>query len=94
MTDKLDQLLDEVTDEASFLRFVVALQEDYEADRAEAARLPPAPYSAGPLGWQNFTIGGFLDASASWAEASSDWDPHENPWRRCASILFAGKFYE
>ncbi|WP_147448803.1 hypothetical protein [Corallococcus terminator] len=57
-------------------------------------KLDPLLESPGPLGWQNFTIDSFLDASASWAEASSDWDPRENPWRRCASILFAGKFYE
>ncbi|RKH32992.1 hypothetical protein D7Y13_07425 [Corallococcus praedator] len=94
VTDKLGQLLEEVTDEASFLRFVLALKDDYEADRAEAARLPPAPYSPGPLGWENGTIGSFLEAGADWAEATSQQAPHKNPWHRCASILFAGKSYE
>ena len=94
MEKPLDELLAEVTDEASFLRFVRALTEDYEADRAEAKRRPPAPYSAGPLGWENGTIGAFLEAGTAWAEDSGDRGLSKNPWHRCASILFAGKGYE
>lgn len=95
MAHDLRQLLEEVTDEASFLRFVQALSEDFEEDRAEAARRPPAPHAPSPLGWENGTIGAFLERGASWGEETQDReDLSTNPWHRCASILFAGKFYE
>ncbi|RKH05308.1 DUF7660 family protein [Corallococcus carmarthensis] len=94
MAPELHELLEEVTDEPSFLRFVQALREDFEADRAEAARLPPAPYSPGPLGWENVTIGAFLEAGAAWAEDTGERGLSANPWHRCATILYAGKIYE
>ncbi|WP_375755773.1 hypothetical protein [Corallococcus exercitus] len=94
MAHDLDKLLKEVTDEPSFLRFVQALMKDFEEDRAEAARRPPSPYSPGPLGWENVTIGAFLEAGAAWAEDTQERDRADNPWHRVAGILYAGKIYE
>ena len=93
MADALEQLLTEVTDEESFLRFLRALAEDYEAAATEAARQPPSPYGRWPRGWENSTLGHFLESAASWAEDKRQ-PSAKNPWRACADILWAGKYYE
>lgn len=91
--DTLGQLVECVTDEASFVRFLRALAEDAEADAAEAARRPPSSYGPGRLGWENGTVGAFLESAAAWAEAKRQ-PSSPNPWRACADILLAGKSYE
>ena len=86
-----------VTDEASFLAFVRAL----EADRRLAAELEnsePDGYGA-PRGWQNATIEQFLEAAVAWANDSKfgrlqDLESDASPWRRFAVFLNAGKIYE
>lgn len=91
-------LADEVDDEASFLRFVAALAADWDEEREIEAARPSSPYSAGPLGWENGTVGSVLEAAARWGEASIGglklYEKPTNPWRRAAHILHAGKFYE
>ncbi|MBF2973102.1 hypothetical protein HKT52_26525, partial [Pseudomonas aeruginosa] len=56
------------------------------------------PFGPSPLGWENGSIGGFLDAAATWGEDSRDGLPGysrpENAWRRAAQLMLAGKFYE
>ena len=93
-----DALADQVIDEPSFVRFVSALADDWEDERQKEAVTPSSPYGPGANGWQNGTIGQFLEAGAAWAEATERgtpfYKPPENPWRRCAQILLAGKFYE
>jgi hypothetical protein len=97
MTD-LRALADEVSDEPSFVAFLSALSADWNDERSKEAVTPSSPYGAGANGWENGTIGDFLGAAAAWAEASQcgtpRYDPPSNPWRRCAHILLAGKFYE
>jgi hypothetical protein len=95
MTDPVEAALEAVSDEASFLRFVQALGADFADDQREAARGGGTPYGPGPRGWENGSIEAFLDAAAAWAESSPGKFPiAQNSWRRCADILYAGKFYE
>lgn len=69
-----------------------------EEERALEAVNPSSPYGPGALGWENGTIGAMLEAAASWGEASIDstqfYEKPENPWRRAARILLAGKLHE
>ena len=76
-------LLEHVTDEASFLTFVKTLERDARENREE---------------WENATIADFLESAAAWAEdsdfgASQDLSRH-NPWQRFAVFLYCGKIYE
>ena len=99
MATKLSNALDRVTDERSFLDFLTTLASDWftEAD-IKATTTPSSPYSSGALGWESGSIGAFLKASCEWANASAKglkyYTPSENPWRRAADILMAGKIYE
>lgn len=81
----LREALHRVVDERSFIDFLHALACDWSV----------AP---NPPGWENGSIGAFLDAAATWAEASQNglrfYDVPSNPWRRVADMLIAGKEYE
>jgi hypothetical protein len=96
MTD-LHALADQVTDEPSFVQFLSALAADWDAERTKAPAPSPS-YGRAASGWQNATIRPFLEAAAAWATTSSrglQFQRHsDNPWRRCAHILLAGRFYE
>lgn len=98
MAIDLHQLADEVRDEAGFLRFLQALGEDWEADFDAESGAPRNPYGSEGLGWENGTLGRFLEAAAAWGQASLNglqlYEKPANPWRRMADILLAGKFYE
>jgi len=98
ITERLRILEEEVSDEESFIRFVVALAEDWEDERKKEASHPSSPYGPGANGWENGTIGAFLEAASAWAQASKGgtqfYSPPANVWRRFAQILHAGKFYE
>ena len=84
----LTQYLDAVCDEMSFLEFIGALAED---------RASSVNGMAGDV-WQNETIEDFFECAHAWAEASIDgleaYKKPENPWKRCADILYMGKLYE
>lgn len=71
MATDLYALAEQVEDEAGFLRFLAALAADWEEDRRLAAANPPKPFGPSPLGWENGSIGGFLDAAATWGEDSA-----------------------
>lgn len=66
MATDLYALAEQVEDEAGYLRFLAALAADWEEDRRLAAANPPKPFGPSPLGWENGSIGGFLDAAATW----------------------------
>ncbi|WP_088347461.1 MULTISPECIES: hypothetical protein [Rhodomicrobium] len=100
MKADLNQTAELVVDEASFLRFLKALADDWNDEEAKERGQPSHPYGPGANGWENGTIGNFLEAAAAWANAS----PAEasrivetaagTVWQRVAQILLAGKFYE
>jgi hypothetical protein len=109
MGEELRILHAAVADEESFVRFLQALAADRADEVAKEKLIPSSPYGPGANGWENWTIEDFLDAAASWAEASmngfaqtydlsqNSWEPYslpQNPWKRCADIMFAGKYYE
>jgi hypothetical protein len=98
MATDLYALADSVSDENSFLQFLQALANDWEEEQSLEITNPSSPYSSGALGWENGSVGAVLDAAVSWGTASIDGLKHyekpENPWRRAAHIIHAGKFYE
>jgi hypothetical protein len=93
MSSELVQKLDAVCDEESFVAFVLALAADRDDEVAKEKSGQPSIYP-----WQNGTIEMFLECAAAWATASKRGLPlyqkPENPWKRCADILYAGKIYE
>lgn len=95
---RLEEALEAVVDEQSFTEFLVALATDWEAEQEIESTHPSSPYSSGALGWENGTIGAFLDASCRWGSASANglrfYQVPQNQWRRAADIIFAGKGYE
>ena len=98
METDLFQLADTVHDEKSFLDFVEALSADWENENEIENKISSPPFSAGANGWEHGEVGAFLDAAASWGKSSinglATYTKPENPWRRAAHILHAGKFYE
>lgn len=93
MPQDLDKLLGRVNDEESFRTFVDALAADFAEAREIEAITPSKPYGAGALGWEHSTVEGFLGAAAACGVAVVEGDLN-NPWLRCAAILYGGKFYE
>jgi hypothetical protein len=103
MKEDPQDLVDQVCDEASFLRFLIALGKDWDEGQAQERVAPCSPYGPGANGWENPTIGGFLEAVVAWADdmsaerwaqMSGDPTPQQNAWRRVAHMLLAGKYYE
>ena len=98
MAERLQHALERVVDERSLIHFLRVLGHDWHTERQLEADVPPAPYAAAVLGWENRSIGEYLEAMVDWAEASEEGlrrhDLPDNPWRRIADILFAGKIHE
>ena len=82
MKKTLFELVNEVKDELSFLEFINELRKDAEIGE----------------GWENGSIETFLEAAHAWGEVSINgllyYDKPENPWTRCAQIIYMGKIYE
>lgn len=97
MSQKLNAMLEAVRDESSFIAFIAALAEDRADEARKEAVKPSSPYGVGANGWENSSIESFLGSAAAWAEDFKQcprYTPPENPWKRCAEIIFAGKGYE
>lgn len=91
----LHLLVEQVSDEATFIEFVRCLGRDFAQEARLEQTHPSSPHGQGALGWENRTIDSMLEAATAWAEDSrGNYDQAANPWLRCARILFAGKFYE
>jgi hypothetical protein len=75
--------LDAVKDEQSFVAFLDSLAQDRRND---------------PEAWQWDKIEDFLEAAASWSEASRSglkyYQVPDNAWKRFADIIYSGKIYE
>jgi hypothetical protein len=98
MKNDLYILADQVHDEESLLSFIEAMATDLENENKIEQTSPSSPYGPGELGWENKTIGAFLDAAIAWGSATSvdsnTYKKPNNPYCRIAHILHAGKFYE
>ena len=96
--DYLSDALEAVHDEESFLQFLLALRDDREASVAQEKFAPSSPHGLDAGGWENITIERFFDTAVRWARDSVNGNPFykrpDNPWRRCADILFAATGYE
>jgi hypothetical protein len=94
----LDELEDKVCDQETFLEFLGALAVDREESENKEEKNPSNPYGPSHNGWENGSISSFLGAANAWANSSINGLPmmekEENPWKRMAQILHAGKFYE
>ena len=98
METSLNDLLDQVDSEKAFLAFVAALVRDrVNAVQAEKER-PSSPYGPDAGGWENTSIESFLESASAWAEDTdfglTQGRRTDNPWKRFARFLYAGKFYE
>ena len=96
MTDLPDihASLDVVNDIPSLLSFINLLRVDWDRSRELENESPSNPYASDHLGWENTTIGNFLESAARWAEDSKLPHVVTNPYRTFAQILMAGKCYE
>ena len=95
---KLNELIDTVTDEKSFLKFVAELRRDREEEVEAQSAIPIDDCGRGPNGWENHTIEDFLEAAQGWAK-DSDFGDSQNlkdasPWKKFAVFLYCGKIYE
>ena len=97
-SNELIDKLDAVHDEETLVDFISALAADREDEARKEKAAPSSPYGRGANGWENGSIEAFLCASSAWAESSKNGMPlypkPENPWKRFADILYAGKIYE
>ena len=93
----LDQLLEAVVDESTFVKFIAALGVDFAAEKALEANQPSASWGPGAIGWENSTVDAVFESAVAWANDTRDNEvdlANQNPWKRCAHIIYAGKFYE
>ena len=95
--DDLEDSLARVEDEPSFIAFLEELVRNRECEDDLEKISPSSVYGPGALGWQNGTVYDFLEAAAACARAhipNGGIAPNENPWKVCATIIYAGKNYE
>jgi len=86
MSRRPEDLIDSIDSAESFLTFLKALEEEARLD--ESRHCP-----SGTRGWENGTLGGFLEAMHAWA-ADSGSMPATPTWRDVAQLFLAGKAYE
>jgi hypothetical protein len=91
---ELDQVLEAVKDESSFLVFVKALVADREQHEDKA--IDEVGFVED---WANNNISSFLESAVSWAEDSNfgiNQEPElaTNKWKQFAVFLYCGKIYE
>ena len=93
--DKSPEILAQsVNDRKSFLAFLEALASDWQASSEAEAHSPSSPFGAAARGWENVTLGKFLEAAHAWAEAAPPQFPASASWQSFAQLLVAGKVYE
>lgn len=90
----LNDYLEAVVNESTFLAFVEALADDRRVADLTAAD------AAGEVqnGWENDSIQDFLEAGHAWAQDSAFGAKHglasALPWKKFAVFLYCGKIYE
>ena len=98
MDKDLQNILEQVKDEKSFLLFVDALLQDRIDEVSSMKDRAFDDFGRGPLGWQNHTIVDFLEAAKTWGEDTGMGFTQDlenaSVWRTFATFLYAGKIYE
>jgi hypothetical protein len=91
----LEELLQNVCDNESFVQFVRAMADEREASQ-EDERENSAEYCVdGALGWKNADISSFLYAGLEYFEERPFHKPENSPsWKMLADFLYFGKIYE
>ncbi|ADL51189.1 DUF7660 family protein [Clostridium cellulovorans] len=86
--EDLFELVNKVEDEDDFLDFINELSED----RIKSLQKKSSE------DWENDTIEDFFERAHEWGVASKEglryYEKPQNPWKRCAQILYMGKIYE
>ena len=90
---KPEHLISRVNSKDTFLEFLKALENDWTKEQELREGTQLAPFLPGPLGWENPSVGSFLEAMHAWAD-DSQWLDDEPSWRTFAELLLAGKGYE
>jgi len=94
---ELNDLLEKVEDEKSFLIFAKALLNERYEDIELENKNPSSSYSSSQKGWENITLESFLEASIAWADDSNfgkSQNIKDNLWYKFAVFLYCGKIYE
>jgi hypothetical protein len=88
---KLSDLVREVTDEKSFVRFLHALREDVETHERDCTMGYWACVQEDH--WETRSIGAFLKSAANWGEGDfADGEHGSDPiLRRVATMLYVGR---
>ena len=98
MSAELHDILKEVSDEKTLLKFVEALISDRLSALKEERQSPNKLLDSTYGGWENTSIEAFLEGAAAWAESTNFGATQgltlNNPWRRFANFLYCGKIYE
>lgn len=89
-----EELAHSVEDRESFLIFLDALAAEWNRRAEMEARSPSSPFGAEALGWENVSLGRFLEAACAWAADAPSQFPEEASWRSFAQLFLAGKIYE
>lgn len=98
----LHEMVECVSDRASFIAFVRALCEDRRDEDRRERGAPSNPLGSGANGWENstVTVNAFLEASAAWADDVSKltderqaWFPEAPSWQAFARFLYMGTVY-
>lgn len=89
-----ETLAQSVHDRESFLAFLDALVEDWNQSARMEAQSPSAPYGAAALGWENVSVGHFLESARAWASDAPSQFPASASWHAFAQLFLAGKVYE
>lgn len=90
----LNDYLEAVVDEATFLVFVEALANDRRVADCKAVDAGREVQNS----WQNDSIQNFLEAGHAWAQDSAfganQGLSSASPWKKFAVFLYCGKIYE
>ena len=91
---ELNQLVERVNSKETFLEFVEALAADWNEEQSLEKKSPLNPFGRGSTGWENGSIGAFLEAMQAWTTDSGNKISAKADWKLFAEILYAGKIYE
>ena len=90
----LNQVVQQVDSKETFLEFVSLLCADWQSSQATEKTNPSAPYGPAALGWENPSLGPFLESLNAWSTDMGERLPSTASWRTFAEMLIAAKYYE